>query len=208
MRIDLLKSAELDFFAEYPQGFEDPMMEAIKKKHKPEKMHEMALEAFDKDKFGFIEETLENMIKVVTRSSMVSVFEKPKFRDFARSLSTDEKEILVGGLYNLIHGNQEEGFLMMVDILKRGKLAKWSIMTICLYYYYPQTEVFVKPTTAKGIIKTFELEGIIYKPQPYYEFYTKYRNMILEMRKQVDERLGPDNAAFSGFLMMTMNQNK
>lgn len=204
MRKDLLMAAQQEFFAMYPLGFNDPEMIEISKKHKVVKMHEMALEMFGKDKYGFVEEMIENMIKIISRSSLVSVFEKPKFRDFARSLSVEKKEALVQGLYECLHGNQEVGFNQMVQILVEGKLGKWSLMTVILYYYYPQKEVFCKPTTVKNMIKTFELEGLIYKPRPSYEFYTLFRKTLIEMRSYVDPNLGPDNAAFSGFLMMMM----
>lgn len=208
MRVDLLKACEVRFFSMYPEGFDDPEMLAIKKKHKVGKMHELALEMFEKERFAFVEDTLENMIKLITRSSMVSVFEKPKFRDFARSLSRDEKEILVHGLYEFLHGNRATGFEMMLDILTRGKLAKWSLITIIPYYYHPQEEAFCKPTTVKGIISIFELEGLVYKARPSFVFYEDYKKQLLEMRAMVHPNLGPDNAAFSGFLMMMMDAVK
>lgn len=206
MRIDLLKAAEVQFFTLYPMGFEHPEMQEIKKKHHGEKMHQMALEYLEEGKFAFVEEVLENIIKIISRSSMVSIFEKPKFRDFARSLSSSEKEIFVNGLKEFLHGDQPKGFHMMVDILDRGKLAKWSLLTICFYYYHPQTEVFIKPTTVKGIIEVFELDGLIYKPRPTYDFYVKYKEALLELRKAANPSLAPDNAAFSGFLMMMMDR--
>jgi len=60
------------------------------------------------------------------------------------------------------------------------------------------------PTTAKGVIKYFELEGVIYKQQPSWDFYQKYKDLILQMKQHVDPTLVSSNAAFSGFLMMSM----
>lgn len=208
MRTDLLKAMESEFFASYPEGFNDPEMLAISKKHKVVKMHEMVLDMFSEEKFGFIEETLEHMIKIITRSSLISVFERPKFRDFARSLSTDKKERLVMGLYECLHGDQEKGFGEMIEVLVEGKLAKWSLMTVILYYYSPQEEVFCKPTTVKNIIKTFELEGLVYKPRPSYAFYVQFRQTLKELRRHANPNVAPDNAAFSGFLMMMMPSDK
>ncbi len=208
MRIDILKAAEAEFFSIYPEGFDDPEMVAIKKRHKSHKMTEMAHEAFGEDKFGFTHEIIENMIKIVTRSSLISVFEKPKYRDYLRSLDADSREMLAHGLYEQLHGNPQAGFNETLDILIQGKLAKWSLISVIPYYYYPQTEAFMKPTTVKGIVNTFELEGLIYKPRPSYNFYIEYRKQLMEMRKMVSPNLGPDNAAFSGFLMMIMGFNK
>lgn len=70
--------------------------------------------------------------------------------------------------------------------------------------YRLQDEVFIKPTTAKGVIAHFELEGLDYKPTPSWDFYQRYRDARLEMKQYVDPSLSPNNPAFSGFLMMTM----
>lgn len=208
MRTDLLKAAEIEFMTKYPGGFTHPEMAAIKKKHRPEKMQEMARTMFAKDKFGFPNEVIEDMIKIISRASMISVFEKPKFRDYARSLSPETKEILSNALYEQLHGNQELGFNQMLEILVDGKMAKWSLMSIIPYYYYPLEEPFMKPTTVKGIVRIFELENLVYKPRPSYEFYIEYRRQFLEMKKLVNPLIGTDNAAFSGFLMMTMDLSK
>lgn len=205
MRIDLLLAAEEIFYERYPGGFLNPEMEAIKKKHKADKMHELTIELFAESKSCDAVETVENMVSVITKSSLVSVFEKIKFRDFARSLSMENKAMLTDGITALIHGNHEEGFNIMIDVLLEGKLAKWPLMTIIPYYFHPQTEVFVKPTTTKGIIKTFELEGLVYKPLPSYEFYLAYKSRLFEMREIVSPNLSPDNAAFAGFLMIMMD---
>ena len=72
------------------------------------------------------------------------------------------------------------------------------------YTTEPGTEVFVKPTTAKGIIEFFELKGIKYSARPTFEFYQAYREKIMEMKQAVHESLRVDNAAFCGFLMIAM----
>jgi hypothetical protein len=84
------------------------------------------------------------------------------------------------------------------------RLAKWSLISICPVYFSPQEAVFVKPTTAKGVIAHFELDELHYRPQPYWEFYTGYRSIIQEMKSLVDPCLSPNSAAFSGFLMMSL----
>src|SRR5687768_17266169 len=99
-----------------------------------------------------------SLIKVISRSSIISVFEKPRFRDFASALPPHDKEFLSRGLEVLLHGNEQTGFEMILDLFKTGKLAKWSLMTVCQTYFHPQRDVFVKPTTVKGVIKYFELK--------------------------------------------------
>ncbi len=198
-----LKEAEKDFFELYPKGFADPEMMKIVKKHKPEKMFTLAHELFSRERFDDPAGIVDSMAKIVSRSSMVSVFEKPKFRDFAKSLNVSQKVVLAGGLKEFLFGNQERGFEMMLEILRIGKIAKWTIITVCPVYFYPQEEVFVKPTTAKGIIKHYEIEGLVYKPVPSFSFYKNFREAINIMKKEVSPALSPSNPAFTGFLMMT-----
>ncbi|MBN2655638.1 MAG: hypothetical protein JXR86_01155 [Spirochaetales bacterium] len=76
-------------------------------------------------------------------------------------------------------------------------------MTVIPVYFSPFKEVFVKPTTAKNIIEHFEVKELAYKPQPNWEFYSGFRDLIGEMKEQVSESLYPTNAAFTGFLMMS-----
>ena len=205
MNLEKLKEAESAFLHKYPGGFEHLDMQTIGKKHGMSKRITQAQTFFAKNKFRDAVEICANMTKVISASSMVSLFEKPKFRDLLKTLTEKQKNQLSKGLKNFLHGNQEKGFKEMLDILRSGKLAKWSLMTIIPNYYHPDQEVFVKPTTAKGVIATFELEGLIYKPQPTWKFYIRYRETILEMKDLVDSSLTPSNAAFSGFLMMMMD---
>ena len=199
-----LKQAEKAFLKKYPGGFNHPNLVGLGKKHKMEQMIELAQESFKKTRFKNTQIITEQMVKIVSRASMVSMFEKPKFRDMVAASSVGELSILSDGLRMFLHGNQKKGFEQQLEVLKRYKLAKWSLITIIPNYYYPHDEVFVKPTTAKSVIDYFELQNLTYKPQPSWEFYQHYRNIILEMRALVDPVIAPNNAAFGGFLMMNM----
>ena len=201
MNIQRLKQAEKHFYTLYPGGFADPKLIEIGKKHRGEKMHLMAGEAFAPEQFDRPRLVLENMVKIISRSSMVSLFEKPKFRDLAKGLVEPEVELLTQGLYHFLHGRQAQGFEMMLDILAQYKLAKWTLLTIIPAYYHPEREVYIKPTTVKRAIRYFELTGLPYKPRPTYAFYTQYRAAIQEMKKIAP--VTKDNAAFGGFIMIT-----
>jgi hypothetical protein len=199
-----LRQAEKAFFDRYPGGFDHPEMIAIRKHHKLDRMVELAQESFTIRNFHHPDLIVENMARIITRSSLISMFEKPKFRDFARLLPPLERQDLVQGLEELLHGNEQTGFEILLAILQTWKLAKWSLMTVCQAYYRPQVEVFVKPTTAKGIIQTFELEDLQYKPSPTWDFYERYRTAINEMKTKVDPSLSAYNIAFTGFLMRSI----
>ena len=208
MNLKRLKQAEAEFLARYPGGFNHPDMVTIGKKHNVAKMTEQAVELLSKKAFLRTGPVLDSLTKIVSRSSMVSMFEKPKFRDYVNGLDRDEREALAMGFQLLLHGKQQKGFEIIIDILARGKLAKWSLITICPNYMKPLDEVFVKPTTAKNVIKYLELENLDYKPRPTWAFYEEFRRQILEMREKVDPSISPSNAAFTGFLMMSLGDHQ
>lgn len=204
MNLEKLKQAEQRFLGLHPEGFADPSMQKVLKRHKMEQMVEFAQQNFSEDCYSHIEQTVANMVKAVSRSSMVSMFEKPKFRDFVARLDATQKAYMVDSLIELLHGNQQTGFEALVDLYRTEKIAKWSLLTIIPAYHSPDTEVFVKPTTAKGVINYFEVPKLVYKPAPTWEFYQGYRRLINTTKKKVDKKLSPSNAAFSGFLMVSM----
>jgi hypothetical protein len=203
MNLKKLREAEALFLLQYPEGFASEAMEQIRKKHNVDRLSEMAATALAKPRFGNQGQVLDDIVKIVTRSSMVSMFEKPKFRDFVNGMSRDGRAHLATGFKRLLHGDPQQGFADLIDVLSEGKLAKWSLMTICLFHYRPQREVFVKPTTTKNVIRQFELEGLVYRPRPSWDFYSAYRDAIDEMKAAVSPSLSPNNAAFTGFLMMS-----
>lgn len=204
MNLEKLKQAEGLFLSKYPGGFFDPDLQALGKKHKMQKTVELAQQTMKKSQFKDPLAAAEAMSKIISRSSMVSLFEKPKFRDIIPTLEPAALKQLTNGMKQFLYGKQNRGFEDMVNVLAPVKLAKWSLITVIPNYVYPQDEVFVKPTTAKGVIRTFELKDLEYRPLPSWDFYQRYREAILEMKSQVDETLSPSNAAFCGFLMMSM----
>ena len=204
MNLEKLQIAQQDFLRVYPQGFQDIKMLELTKKHNVDKMTDFVLDVFSRDQFNLPARILENWAKAVSRSSMVSTFEKPKFKNMLNDLSAYERELMVNGLYELLHGDAEAGFNAQLDILKQYKLAKWSLISVVPAYFKPQQEVFIKPTTTKGVIKHFELADIQYKPTPSWEFYCDYRRRVLSMMSFVDKQLAPNTAAFCGFLMMSV----
>lgn len=206
MNLDRLRQAEQSFLRRYPGGFYNPELVSTRvKKHRPDQMIALAQQAFSKDNFRDPDLIVQNMSKVISRSSIISVFEKPRFRDFVKALAPAEKDFLSSGLRELLHGNEQTGFEMVLDLLKHEKLAKWSLMTVCQTYFHHQRDVFIKPTTVKGVIKYFELENLEYRPTPTWAFYEAYRSQFMEMKCKVHPSLSPTNPAFSGFLWMSVH---
>ncbi len=208
MRRDLLIAAQKEFLRMYPGGFANDEMQVHVKKHKIDKMHDFAKEAFSKESFKDFEAVFNSIVKIISRSSVVSVFEKAKFRDFAKTMMMDQKIRLVEGLYDLLHEDKSDGFTKMAGILAEDKLAKWPLLTVIPYYYDTDGEIFIKPTTVKAVIKTFNLEGVVYNSKPTFGFYEAYKNEFLKMKEIVEPCVAPENGAFSGFLMMMVESVK
>ena len=208
MNIKKLREAEEMFKTRYPGGFSNPEMLAVAKKHKIEKMHELAKESFAAGKFKDDDGIVEAIGSVVKKSSLVSVFEKVKFRDLLPVFNENEKERLSQGLREFLHGEQELGFALMTGLLEEYKMAKWPILTVCPYYFRPGVEVLIKPTTVKGTIEYFELKGVKYSPRPNFEFYRGYRDQINQMKRELGLSDDSDNGAFCGFLMMALENKK
>ena len=103
MNLEKLKQAEASFFATYPEGFADPGMEKILKRHNMSKMTEFAQQSFSPDCYSHVEQTSANMVKAIGRSSMVSMFEKPKFRDFVARLDANQKAYMVDSMIAFLH---------------------------------------------------------------------------------------------------------
>lgn len=205
MNYERLKTAETVFLDRYPGGFGHEDLVAVGKKHRIDRMTEQTRTLLARERFRQQGAVLDDIVKLVTRSSMVSLFEKPKFRDFVNGLNRDDREYLADGFRILLHNKkQEPGFNKILDVLREGKLAKWSLITILPLYMRPEEEVFVKPTTTKRIIAYLELEDLVYKPQPSWAFYAAYRDAINHIKTLVDPSITTNNAAFTGFLMVTL----
>jgi hypothetical protein len=205
MNVKVLKAAEKRFLKKYPGGFNHPEMVELTKKHKKDVLEKFAKENFSKKRFEDVDFVVAEMARLVGRSTLISMFEKPKFRDMINGLTPKQRSVFAEAMYELLHGKAKVGFESLVSELEKAKLAKWSLATALQTYYRPHKEVFVKPTTTKLIIDKLEID-LQYKPKPTWEFYRDYRKVILEMKSKVSDTLSPSNAAFCGFLMMSLGE--
>ena len=96
----------------------------------------------------------------------------------------------------------------MLDMHLHYKIAKWAIVSAVPFYFSPRREVFVKPTTAKGILAFLEVDDLHYNATPSWEFYNGYRHLVTEIKKQDSPSLSPTNAALTGFLMMSLKRGQ
>jgi hypothetical protein len=200
-----LRDAEAGFLQRYPGGFSDPEMAAVKKKHNIDSLVEFTQNNLTRSSFSRPEFVAETLVKVVSRSSMVSRFEKPKFRDFVKSLNSHERQALSDAFEKRLYGRQKrQGFEEILGMLAHHQLAKWAVISVVPFYFAPTREAFVKPTTAKGIIRFLEVPDLEYRPMPSWDFYRGYVKLLDEIRKESVPTLAPNYAALTGFLMMSI----
>ena len=205
MNLRKLKEAEAAFLARFPEGFADPGLEQIRKRHNIGRLSEFVSESLTPMVFSQPKKFADVLLKIVSRSSMVSRFEKPPFREFLAAQSSKELGRLADSFKKRLIGRRKrEGFEELVDLLAPYKLARWSLVSAVPFYFAPTKEAFVKPTTAKRIVAFLEVDELHYRPRPDWAFYDGYRRLILDIRDEVDPSLTASNAAITGFLMSTM----
>ena len=204
MNLEKLKDVETEFLLQYPSGFQDAKFFPTMKKFDPSKLEAFTKENLKKENFSNPNLVVDAFFQIIQKSVLVSLFDKLKFRDMKDSLTSYEKDMLSIELFELLHGNQKNGFEGIVEFLSQYSLAKWTIISVILYYNDRQKEYFIKPTTTKNVIKYFEIKDLVYKPTPSFDFYNSYKKVLNEMKKNVDKSLHPDNAAFTGFLRIAM----
>lgn len=205
VNIEKLKQAEANFLARYPHGFADPGLAPIRKKHNVEKLSEFARANLTRTHFNRPEQLCDTLVRIISRSSMVSVFEKPRFRDVVRTLNAREKEQLAFAFEKRLFGRAKRaGFEEILGMLSHYKVAKWPIISAVPFYFAPGRDAFVKPTTAKRVISFLEVRNLQYKPGPSWEFYRGYLQLLGQVKKEVNPSLSPNYAALSGFLMSSI----
>jgi len=200
-----LKEAEAAFLDRFPLGFDDPGMEPIRKRHNVDKLTEYAKANITPLTLSQPQTFLDSVVTIVSRSSMVSRFEKAPFREFIGSLTSKDKRFLTDAFKKRLFGRKKrEGFDEIVGQLGRYKLARWSIVSAVPFYLDPKKDAFVKPTTAKKIVAVLEIDDLHYYPRPDWSFYDGYRKLILEIKRHLDPSVTPNNAAITGLLMSSL----
>ena len=205
MNLLRVKEAEAAFLERYPPGFQDPGLAPIRKRHNVDKLTEFARENLNELAYGQPQRFCDLLLTIIGRSSMVSRFEKAPFRDAINSLSSKDKQKLTDAFEKRLKGRRKRAsFEEIVDFFGRYRLAKWALVSAVPFYFAPQREAFVKPTTAKMIIAKLEVSELEYRPRPDWQFYSGYLKLIDELKVILDPSLTTNNAAITGFLMTSL----
>lgn len=202
--IEKLKDFEAEFLEYYPKGFEDANFFPTMKKFNPSKLEEFTKENLKKENFSNPNLVVQSFFQIIQKSVLISLFDKLKFRDMLATLNSYEKDMLSIEIYEFLYGNKKEGFEGLVEFLEQYKLAKWTIVSIVPYSLNRQKDFFIKPTTTKNIIRYLELDDLKYHSKPTFEFYDKYTKKLEIMKNSVSKSLTFDNAAFTGFLRISI----
>ena len=110
MNLEKLKDVETEFLLQYPSGFQDAKFFPTMKKFDPSKLEIFTKENLKKSNFSNPNLVVDAFFKIIQKSALVSLFDKLKFRDMKDSLTSYEKDMLSIELFELIHGNQKNGF--------------------------------------------------------------------------------------------------
>ena len=110
MNLRKLRDAEAMFLHRYPGGFEDEDLKPILRRHNVGQLTGFAQTALAPERFARQGQVLDDIVKIVSRSSMVSMFEKPKFRDYVGGLSRPSREQLADAYRRLLHDDPAGGF--------------------------------------------------------------------------------------------------
>jgi hypothetical protein len=204
MNIEKLKQLEAEFLMRYPLGFDDPELMAVAKKHKVEEMKNYVHTHFSEDHFNDPAAISRAFTKLIEKSSLVSTFEKVKYKNAVKLFNQDDIETLSSALWDILYGDQRKGFNQLVLLLATFDLAKWPILTVLGLYYNGDYEVLVKPTTVKSVLNYLEVSEIKYTSKPNYDFYLQYRTLINDLKEKTGKSIATDNGAYCGFLMITI----
>lgn len=193
MNIERLKDLEAEFIDEYPEAFDDERLTKLIKKFSPDKLEHLSKELFKKENFSKPEFICESFVNVIYKSVVISFYDKMKLRDSFKKMGIYEKDMFSIALYDLLYGNKKDGYDDISQLLSQYNLAKWTLISLIPYYMDRANEYFVKPTTTKNIISYLELENLIYKPKPTYEFYEEYKKALNEVKTKVNKSLKNEN---------------
>ena len=118
MNLEKLKAQEERFYISYPGGFKDPKMESVSKRHNIGKLVKLVEENLSINAFSDPDKVIGTVSKIITCSSLVSVFEKTAFRNMLNEIDPIETIELSEAFKQLLHGDQALGFRLAASDLK------------------------------------------------------------------------------------------
>ncbi|MDR0483767.1 MAG: hypothetical protein LBH40_00615 [Alphaproteobacteria bacterium] len=190
--ITLTKQVEHKFLILFPKAFEDANWLKLSKKHDSTRIDNIFKTTLSQPRMQALiaenntEEIIADILKTVSYSTTISMFEKFAIRNYLGSKSTHKDFLEV--LYKFLHEDYKKYFAEFTYTLTKTKnsitnsnCAKWSIVSFFLAFS-DKNHVLLKPTTAKTTAKFFEVD-IEYQSYPNLETYEKYKELILKFKE-------------------------
>jgi hypothetical protein len=187
----------------FPNSFEDKEWLKLNKKHSIQAIDNIFTTSLSKAQMktsieeGHLEDIILACKTAVQKSTTISMFEKMAFRNYMLDESLHKE--FAQSLYNVLYVNYKKYFSEFTYLLTKTRnsisnsnCAKWAIVSFFLAYSNKDYHVFLKPTSAKNVSIYFKTD-IQYQAYPNLETYEKFRDIIIEFKKQSKLTQNKDN---------------
>lgn len=138
------------FVERFKGGLHGDVLETFERKYKDE-AHEQFLALLNKEEFqNQIDseqwDVLADRIKKCHTINLLSKFELIRFSDVLKEL--DAQKSIAKGLFDLLYGDDlmQKRFMRYAKVLEVYECDKWPIITLPLFFCFPDEHMFIKPT--------------------------------------------------------------
>ena len=128
-----------------------------------------------------------DLAKVVLNTNLVFKFEKAKFRDGIKNITTHEP--FANSLYDLLHGSgeMEARFMRFCGTLSEMGANKWPIATYFQFLASDGKWRFMKPSVMRKMADSLNV-SLNYKPEPNWLTYSKLQELADRVELELQNR--------------------
>ncbi len=180
------------FVKRFSGGLYGDVLERFERKDKDE-THEQFITQLSKDEFQNLMGTeqwdvLADRIKKCHTVGMLSKFELIRFSDVLKE--PDAKKSIGQGLFELLYGDDpmQKRFMRYAKVLESYDCNKWPIITLPLFFCFPEEHMFIKPTMTQEAAENRGFD-IQYDSKLNWNTYSH----VLLFSKDLFERMSADN---------------
>jgi len=180
------------FIKRFSGGLYGEVLERFERKYKGE-AHEQFITQLSKDEFKRLMaagqwDVLADRIKKCHAIDMLSKFEIIRFSDVLKD--EDAQKDISKGLFDLLYGDDsiQKRFMRYAKTLEGYECNKWPIITLPLFFCFPDEHMFIKPTMTQ---EAAENRGFDIQYDSHLNWNT-YSHVLL-FAKDLFERMSADN---------------
>jgi len=181
-----------EFINRFSGGLYGQVLERFERKYKDE-AHEKFITLLSKSEFQKLVEAeqwavLAERIKKCHTINMLSKFELIRFSDVLRE--PDAQKAIGEGLFDLLYGgdSMQKRFMRYAKVLEGYDCNKWPIITLPLFFCFPEEHMFIKPTMTQEAAENRRFD-IQYNSHLNWNTYSH----VLLFAKDLYERMSADN---------------